>query len=231
MKNHKKFVLNFVKKLQIQKICRIFVPLFENAKFRLAVGEAGKTAITYKSNDIGRFSSGSRFTTLLNFANSWEKRSFFYCKIFNPKMRSSVKNVENVNISVETGVTYQSGTHTPEMGNTARNSAKASKTQTLSSIMSEAWRFFRVTGVSFAECLRRAWRNARLAKRMLTGIVEFHFEKVSGEIRQAFGTLLSSRIPETGEGNRKKNEFVFTYWDTEKASWRSFKRFNLVSIA
>ena len=112
-----------------------------------------------------------------------------------------------------------------------QNSANAfTKTQILSDVMKNAWRFFRMTGASFSECLQRAWRNYNLVKRMLKGIVRFYFQKVDGTTREAWGTLSSGLLPETGDG-RKKNDFVQVYYDCEKQEWRSFKKFNLMSIA
>lgn len=99
-------------------------------------------------------------------------------------------------------------------------------------IMKNAWRFFKVTGESFSECLKKAWQVYRLVKEMKSKTVQFFYQKVSGEIRQAFGTLRDEVIADNvkGTGNRK-NEDLFTYWDTEKESFRSFKKFNLVKIA
>lgn len=99
-------------------------------------------------------------------------------------------------------------------------------------VMKNAWRFFKVTGESFSACLKKAWAVYRLAKEMKTRTVQFFYQKVSGEIRQAFGTMAEEVIHDKvkGTGNRK-NEDLFTYWDTEKESFRSFKKFNLIKIA
>jgi len=59
--------------------------------------------------------------------------------------------------------------------------------------------------------------------------VHFYFQKVDGTIREAYGTLSAGMLPVTGEG-RKRNDFVQIYFDTEKNEFRSFKKFNLVSI-
>lgn len=50
------------------------------------------------------------------------------------------------------------------------------------SIMQTAWQFFRQTGLNFAECLKKAWANYKLQKRMQTEIVKFYFQKANGEI-------------------------------------------------
>src|SRR5574344_2608103 len=104
----------------------------------------------------------------------------------------------------------------------------------LRSIMNDAWRTFRVTGESFATCLKRAWMIYRLAKQMKNKVVQFFYLKcTTGEIRQAFGTMQDSVIADKVKGtdNRRKNSDLFTYYDLEKDSYRSFKKFNLIKIA
>nr|DAN18488.1 MAG TPA: hypothetical protein [Bacteriophage sp.] len=100
-------------------------------------------------------------------------------------------------------------------------------------VMSTAWRFFKVTGENFADCLKRAWQVYKLAKEMKSRTVQFFYQKVNGEIRQAFGTMKDEVIADKIKGNdtRRKNDDLFTYWDTEKESFRSFKKFNLIKIA
>ena len=100
-------------------------------------------------------------------------------------------------------------------------------------VMSTAWRFFKVTGESFADCLKRAWQVYKLAKEMKKRTVQFFYQKVNGEICQAFGTMKDEVIADKIKGNdtRKKNDDLFTYWDCEKEAFRSFKKFNLVKIA
>ncbi len=105
------------------------------------------------------------------------------------------------------------------------------KTSDLSKLMTEAWRLFRVTGESFRECLKKAWRLYKLKAAMKSRIVQFYYRKIDGSVRQAFGTLNEKYLPESKGTDRKKNELLFTYWDTEKQSYRSFKTMNLVSIS
>ena len=103
------------------------------------------------------------------------------------------------------------------------------KTTDLSNIMRMAWRFYRTTHESFSECLKLAWRNFRLVRRMSKSVVRFFFQKLDGSIREAFGTLRSDMVPPVDE-NRKKNETVQVFFDTEKQSWRSFRCINLLSV-
>lgn len=55
-------------------------------------------------------------------------------------------------------------------------------------------------------------------------------EKVDGSIREAFGTLKESLLPTTQGTEKKANSTLFTYFDSERESWRSFKRANILSI-
>lgn len=103
---------------------------------------------------------------------------------------------------------------------------------TMREVMTDAWRMFRITGESFAACLKRAWQLAKLAKAMKTKIVQFFYVKAStGELRQAFGTLQASVIDGLVKGTgRKANENLMTYYDQEAQGFRSFKKFNLVKV-
>ena len=64
---------------------------------------------------------------------------------------------------------------------------------------------------------------------MKKGIVKFYFQKVDGTIREAWGTLKAELLPEsTAESNRKQNDTVQAYYDTEVGEFRCFKKLNLV---
>ena len=93
-----------------------------------------------------------------------------------------------------------------------------------------AWQFVKKNGLSMAEALRIAWRNLKVKTMMQTRIVKFYYQKVDGSIREAYGTLKESLIPATTGSERKKNDTVQTYYDTEKSEWRCFKKANLISI-
>lgn len=98
-------------------------------------------------------------------------------------------------------------------------------------IMYLAWQMVRENGFSISEALRIAWANHKLQETMKTKIVKFYYRKVTGEIREAFGSLKAELLPEPKEGGRKPNNSVFIYFDTEKYEYRSFKRANLLLIA
>ncbi len=63
---------------------------------------------------------------------------------------------------------------------------------------------------------------------MQTKIVKFYFQKVNGEIREAWGTLNPDLMPKTEQNQRKQNDTVQVYFDTEINEFRCFKKFNLV---
>jgi hypothetical protein len=108
---------------------------------------------------------------------------------------------------------------------------KSNRKEQLSEIMRKAWMFVKKYGFTMAEAMKQAWALSKLKKAMKKGIVKFMYTKMSGEIRTAWGTLKNELIPTTDKGNRKANESVFTYWDSEKESFRCFKVANFLKMA
>ncbi len=98
-------------------------------------------------------------------------------------------------------------------------------------VMQTAWQFVRRNGYTMAEALRVAWANIKLRRAMTSRICRFYFMKVDGSIREAFGTLAANIVPNTKGNDRKRNDTVQTYYDTEREDWRCFKKANLVKIA
>lgn len=106
------------------------------------------------------------------------------------------------------------------------------KKSDLRAIMQMAWQFVKRNGFTMSEALHAAWLNFKLKVRMAVAIVKFYFQKVDGSIREAYGTLNASIVPETsGNDTRKKNDTVQVYYDTERQEWRCYKRANLLRIA
>jgi hypothetical protein len=105
------------------------------------------------------------------------------------------------------------------------------KKNILHEIMGLAWQFVKRNGFTMSEALKVAWANIKLKAAMKQRIVKFYFKKVDGSVREAYGTLKENLIPATSGDNRKKNDTVAIYFDTEKQSWRSFKKANLLNIA
>ena len=103
---------------------------------------------------------------------------------------------------------------------------------TMREVMQLAHQFIRKNGMSLSEALKIAWTNIKLKAAMKSRIVKFYFVKVSGEIREAYGSLAESVIPALqGDSSRKQNETCQTYYDCEKEAWRCFKKANLLRIA
>lgn len=98
-------------------------------------------------------------------------------------------------------------------------------------VMNLAWQLVKRNGFSMSEALRIAWVNMKLKAQMKSKIVKFYFQKVDGSVREAFGTLNEKMMPETKGDNRKKNDTVQTYFDTEIGEFRCYKKANLLKIA
>lgn len=79
---------------------------------------------------------------------------------------------------------------------------------------------------TFAQALKQAWKLFKLAAKMKTNNVVFQFKKVSGEIRNAVGTLTEVYEPK-GTGKQMPTD-SFLYYDVEAKGFRSLKVFNLI---
>lgn len=97
-------------------------------------------------------------------------------------------------------------------------------------VMQMAWSFVKKNGYSMSEALKCAWANLKLKTALKVKIVEFYFKKTDGTLRQAFGTLMSDRVPET-KGTKKTADNCQVYFDCEKEEWRCFKKCNLIKIS
>ena len=104
------------------------------------------------------------------------------------------------------------------------------KTSDLRDIMRIAWQLVRKNGFTMSEALKTAWLNFKLKMKMRRGIVKFYYQKISGEIREAYGTLRADLMPQTKGADRKSNPTVQVY-DSEREEYRCFKIANLVKIA
>ena len=97
------------------------------------------------------------------------------------------------------------------------------------SVFTLAWQFVKTCGMNLSEALRLAWRNIKLRKAMHERIIKFTFLKIDGSVRQAFGTLSENIVPATAGTDRRRNDTVQVYYDTEKQAWRCFKKANLLT--
>lgn len=101
----------------------------------------------------------------------------------------------------------------------------------LKEVMLMAWTFVKRNGFTMSEALKCAWANMKLKAAMKQRIVKFYFTKVDGSVREAYGTLKENLIPATSGDNRKKNDTVQVYFDTERQEYRCYKKANLLNIA
>ena len=93
----------------------------------------------------------------------------------------------------------------------------------ISEVVCLAWQMVKRNGCSMSEALKTAMKER---------IVKFYFQKVDGSIREAYGTLKDSLLPDSkGTDSRKKSDTVQTYFDTERGEYRCYKVANLVKIA
>ena len=101
----------------------------------------------------------------------------------------------------------------------------------ISEVMCLAWQMVKRNGYTMSEALKTAWTNIKLRAATKERIVKFYFQKVDGSIREAYGTLKDSLLPDSkGTDNRKKSDTVQTYFDTERGEFRCFKKANLIKI-
>ena len=83
-----------------------------------------------------------------------------------------------------------------------------------------------------SEAMKVSWANLKLNGEMKKKIVKFYYKKVVGSVREAYGTLNEKLMPAiAGTDNRKKNDTVHTYYDTDRQEFRCFKKANLLNIA
>lgn len=96
--------------------------------------------------------------------------------------------------------------------------------------MDMAWTFVKANGFTMKEALETAWMNIKLRKAMKDRVVRFRFRKVDGSIREAYGTLQESMLPPLQGSDRPKDERLQVYYDTEKQSYRCFKKNALLAV-
>lgn len=100
----------------------------------------------------------------------------------------------------------------------------------LSSIMSEAHRISSITGLDLSSSLKKAWLNEKLNVAMKNRIVHFYYQKISGEIREAYGTLKANYIEGKVQGTGRTHRDCRTYYDTVADGFRSYKSYNIISM-
>lgn len=78
---------------------------------------------------------------------------------------------------------------------------------------------------SFGAALAHAWKVIKLADAARRGVVAFAYRKVSGEVRNAVGTL---DFAYEAKGGRQAGDGIFVYFDIEAGDVRSCKVENLI---
>lgn len=96
----------------------------------------------------------------------------------------------------------------------------------ISEVMCLAWQMVKRNGYSMSEALKTAWMNIKLKAAMKERIVKFYFQKVDGSIREAYGTLKDSLLPDSkGTDSRKRvTPYKLTSIQNEESSDVSRKR-------
>ena len=68
--------------------------------------------------------------------------------------------------------------------------------------------------------------------KLMNGTAHFIYRKTNGDLREAFGTLLSKTIQRNinWRGYPRKLDGLQAYFDIEEGEWRSFRYENLITI-
>ena len=107
-------------------------------------------------------------------------------------------------------------------------------------VMRLAKRFIETEGLPQSAAVHQAWLLVKLTISMKNRIVHFSYWKTNGEVREAWGTRLSSRIgdseklekaeQEMKKKKKKKNDTVIVYYDLGKQAFRSFRKSSIVEF-
>ncbi len=85
--------------------------------------------------------------------------------------------------------------------------------------------------INLSDALRQAWKVMKLQAQLLVSKVHFTFRKVSGEIREAYGTLCdidyTPKTPANGKPRQRPDDII-CYFDLDKQAFRSFNAANLI---
>jgi len=87
-----------------------------------------------------------------------------------------------------------------------------------------------------SQALKYAWWFENFRNRLKSGIWRFSYFKTDGQIREAYGTLDTTIIPEDKQPKREPDKQTqpcydtFVYWDTEAQGWRSFRLDNFIGF-
>lgn len=99
-----------------------------------------------------------------------------------------------------------------------------------SKVLKIAHNLVKTLGWSLSEALKQSWKAYRLRKMMHAGSVDFIFKKVSGEMREAHGTLNNIEHLLSSSDKFSSDLLTFRYYDLESRGFRAFKVQNLETI-
>lgn len=89
-----------------------------------------------------------------------------------------------------------------------------------------------LAGYNLNQSLQTSVLIEKLQFQLMNGTTHFIYRKTNGELREAFGTLLSRTIERNinGRGYPRKLDGLQVYFDIEEQEWRSFRYENLITI-
>lgn len=90
-----------------------------------------------------------------------------------------------------------------------------------------AWCFVKSYGFTMADAMKQAWLQFKLRAKLASGVVEFFYKKVDGEVRKAHGTLLN---PPHTKGMHRSYYGCQTYYDMDVQDWRCYRIENLIEF-
>jgi len=89
-----------------------------------------------------------------------------------------------------------------------------------------------LNGYNLNQSLQTSALIESLQFQLVNGTAHFIYRKANGELRRAWGTLLSKTVDRNinGRGYPRKLDGLQAYFDIEEGEWRSFRYENLVTI-
>lgn len=89
-----------------------------------------------------------------------------------------------------------------------------------------------LSGYNLAQSLQTSALIEVLQLKLMNGTAHFIYRKTNGELREAFGTLLTKTVQRNinGRGYPRKLDGLQAYFDIEEQEWRSFRYENLITI-
>ena len=85
-------------------------------------------------------------------------------------------------------------------------------------------------GNNIIEALGKNFLIEKLNEKLENGIAHFTYRKKNGEIREAYGTRLYELVKRHVKGIGHPNYGTYSYFDIEKAEFRSFRVENILSV-